>query len=125
MIYVASLACFNSNIYLSQLAQIKVLNIVKIFTTFPNNNKYFTNIFSFNLAKNILEYMRINNFAIQFINNQKPLYRLYYNIKSMKLEIYKIYIIIYLANVFIKSSKFLTELSIYFLKILDKNIYYK
>ena len=92
----------------------------------PNKilNKYanFTDIFLPKLAAKLLEYMRINNHAIELIDDWQPLYGLIYSLSPIKLEILKTYIGYNLANGFIKPFKSPARVPIFFDKKPDGSL---
>ena len=70
-------------------------------------NKYidFADIFSLDLASELLKYIKINNYAIKLVDGQQPPYKPIYNLETVKLETLNIYIETNLANKFIRLSK--------------------
>ena len=91
---------------------------IKVSSKYAN----FADVFLPKLAVELPEYMRINNYTIELIDNWQPLYSFIYSLGFMKLEILKIYIKNNLTNSFIKSSKFLVEILIFFNKKPDKSL---
>ena len=66
-----------------------------------------------NTAK-FLKYTRINNYIIQLKKDKQPFFGLIYNLRSIELEILKIYIKTNLANGFIRLFKSFTNTLIFF-----------
>ncbi len=65
----------------------------------------FADFFSPKLATELSEYIGINDYAIEFVDDWQPLYSPIYSLGSMELEILKAYIETNLANDFIKPFK--------------------
>ena len=65
----------------------------------------FANVFSPDLASKLPKHTKINNPAIELVDGQQPPYGPIYNLKSVELEILKAFIVINLANGFIRPSK--------------------
>ena len=65
----------------------------------------FANVFSPDLASELLEHTRINDHAIELVDGQQPPYRPIYSLEPVELETLKAYIETNLANGFIKPSK--------------------
>lgn len=65
--------------------------------------------------------MGINNYAIELLHNQQPLYGPIYSLKPMELKILKAYIENNLVNGFIKPSKCPARVSVFCDTKLDKN----
>ena len=82
----------------------------------------FAEVFSSELASELLEYTRIKNHAIELVDNQQPLYGPIYSLGPVELETLKTYIKTILASGFIRSSKSLVETSIFFDKKPNKNL---
>lgn len=66
----------------------------------------YANVFSTNLAIEILEYIDINNHAINLVKKTQLLYGFIYNLRFMKLKTLKAYIKTPLKTSFIYPSKF-------------------
>ena len=73
------------------------------------------------MASAFLEYIGINDHAIELINEQQLPYGPIYSLEPVELETLKTYIKTNLANSFIKYFKFLVGASIFFDKKLDKS----
>lgn len=83
----------------------------------------YNNIF---LAKNtteLLEYIKINNYAIKLKEDKQPLFRPIYNIKLVELKTLKTYIKTNLANDFIKLFKSFFKIFILFDQNLNESFY--
>ena len=65
----------------------------------------FADVFSPNLASELLKHTGINNHAIELVDGQQPLYGPIYSLGPVKLETLKAYIKTNLANRFIRTSK--------------------
>ena len=65
----------------------------------------FADVFSPDLASELPEHTRINDYAIKLVDGQQPLYRSIYGLGSVELETLKAYIETNLANEFIRPSK--------------------
>ena len=66
--------------------------------------------------------MKINNYAIKFIDNYQFSYSFIYSLELIKLKMLKTYIENNLANSFIRPSKFFAKTPIFFDKKLDKSL---
>ena len=75
----------------------------------------FSNIFFPYSVVELLEYIKINNYFINLLNDNQQPYKLIYSIGLVELKILKTYIKINLVGNFIKLSKFLTNTSILFM----------
>ena len=64
----------------------------------------------------------INEHVIEIVKGKQPLYSLIYSLVSVKLEILKTYIKIYLKTGFIQSSKFSADAPIFFDQKRDKSL---
>ena len=84
----------------------------------------FSDVFFSNLAVKLLENTEINYHFINLLNNKQPLYGLIYSLRLVELEILKTYIKVNLANSFIKSFKFLTNILILFVQKKDNSFYF-
>ena len=76
----------------------------------------FAGIFSSELASKLSEYTRINDHAIELVDDWQPSYGPVYNLEPFELKTLKTYIETNLANGVIRPSKFLAKAPI----ILDK-----
>ena len=103
------------NIHLSRKSQISGLIPKKALTKLSAEYSDFADIFSLDLASELLEHTRINKHAIKLVNGfQQPSYKPIYSLELIELEILKAYIETNLVNGFIKLSKFLASVSILF-----------
>ena len=91
---------------------------IKVFSKYAN----VANIFLLKLAIELLKYIEINNHALDLVNNWLSLYNPIYNLSPIELKILKAYIKNNLANSFIRFSKSLAKVFIYFNKKLNKNL---
>ena len=90
----------------------------KVFSKYVN----FADVFSQKLIAKLSKHTRINNYAIESIDNQQLLYSSIYNPGPMELEILKTYIKNNLANGFIKPLKSPVEALIFFNKKSNKSL---
>ena len=123
MLYVAALNVDSGNgVYFSKKAQIAYLKAdeasIKVFSEYAD----FINVFSLKLAVKVSKYTKINNHAIKLVDNWQPPYGLIYSLEPVELETLKTYIKNNLANSFIKPSKFLAGISIFFNKKLNESL---
>ena len=91
--------------YLSKKAQIAYLKADKAFIKALIKYANFADVFSPKLATELSVYTKINNYAIELIDNWQPSYSLTYNLGLIKLETWKTYIKNNLTNGFIKLYK--------------------
>ena len=70
----------------------------------------------------LLEYIRINDHAINLIERYQLLYKSIYSLRLIELKTLKIYIKINLANSFIKLSKSFIGVLILFIKKLKRSL---
>ncbi len=89
----------------SRKAQIAHLKADKTSSEVPSKYADFVDVFSLKLATKLPEHMRINNYAIELVDNRQPPYGPIYNLGPIDLEILKAYIKNNLANGFIRPSK--------------------
>ena len=89
----------DSNVILFGRAHITSLKADEAFTSVSPNYTDFVDIFSKDLK--LLEYTKINNYAINLIERHQPSYRSIYSIGLVKLKNWKIYIKINFVNSFI------------------------
>ena len=90
----------------------------KVFSKYAD----FANIFLSKLAIKLFEYIKINNYTIKLVDDWQPLYSSIYSLKSIDLEMLKTYIENNLANGFIRPSKFLARIPIFFDKKLNRSL---
>ena len=85
--------------------QIAHLKVDKAFTKVLSKYTDFIDVSSPKLAIELLKHTRINDHAIELMDNWQPLYGPIFNLGPLKLEILKAYIKNNLANGFIRLSK--------------------
>ncbi len=83
----------------------------------------YTDVFSTDLAIELLENISINKYAIDLIKRKQPLYGSIYTFSLVELETLKAYINTHLKTRFIRPSKSPLSASILFDKKLDDNLY--
>ena len=88
-------------------------------TSIPIKYSNFADVFFLELALEIFEYTRINNYTIELIDEQQQLYRPIYSLEQVELKTLKIYIKTNLANSFIRPFKSPAKAPILFDKKLD------
>lgn len=115
VVHVVFITSLNSAMHLFYQAPIALLKINMASTTILSQYPDFADIYSPNLIAEFLEHTRINNYIIEFINGKKSPYRLIYSLGPIELETLKIYIESNLANGFIRSSKFLASIPIFYI----------
>ena len=74
----------------------------------------FADVFSLELALELLEYTRIHNHAIKVVDDWQPSYRPIYSLRPIELKTLKTYIETNLPYGFIKPSKSPVEILIFF-----------
>ena len=74
----------------------------------------FADIFFPELASELLEHTKINDYAIKLVDDRQPLYEPIYSLGLIELETLKTYIKTNLKNDFIRPSKFSAEALILF-----------
>ncbi len=94
----------------------------KALTKVPSKYTDFVDVFSPKLAVKLPEYTKINNHAIELVDDQQPPYGLIYSLGSVELETMKAYIKNNLANNFIKPSKSPAGVLIFFEKKPDGSL---
>ncbi len=80
----------------------------------PSKYADITDVFLSKLAVGLSKHTRINNHIIELIDDWQPLYSPIYILESVELEIFKAYIENNLANSFIRCSKSLVKVPIFF-----------
>ena len=100
----------------SKRAQIAYLKADKTFTKVPSKYTDFTDVCLPKLAVELSKYTRINNHTIELVDDRQPLYGLIYSQESIELETLKAYIKNNLTNSFMRPSKSLAEVPIFFNK---------
>ncbi len=106
----------------SKKAQIAYLKTNEAPTKVSSEYTDFAGVFLPKLAAKQPKHTRINNHAIELVDNQQPSYGPIYSLDLLELEILKTYIENNLANNFIRSSKFPTAVSILFNKKPEGNL---
>ena len=97
----------------AQIAHLKADKAsIKVLSKYAN----FADIFSSKLAVKLSEHMKINNHAIELVDDWQPSYGLIYSLGLVELKTLKVYIKNNLDNSFIKSFKSLAKASIFFNK---------
>ncbi len=91
---------------------------IKVFSKYAD----FIDVFSPKLAIELSEHMRINDHAIELVDDRQPLYSPIYSLGPVELEILKAYIKNNLVNSFIRPSKSPIGAPILFDKKLDKSL---
>lgn len=114
-IFIVYVVIFNSDsdIHPFDRAQLASLLTNNAPTTVLSKSANFANIFSLKSAAELLEYIGINDYPINLVDGQQPLYKPIYSLGLIELEALKIYIKTNLANDFIQTSKSLIERSTY------------
>lgn len=101
-------------IYLSRAAQVFTLRKTAQLATMQRDKAHieipaeytdYADVFSSDLALELLENTNINEYTIKLIKDKLPPYRPIYALNSMELETLKAYIETYLTTGFIQSSK--------------------
>ena len=109
VIHVASLSfaplVASPDIYPSQRPQISGLIAEEAPTKVPTKCLDFADVFSSDLASELPEHTKINNYTIELVEGQQPPYGPIYNLGPVELETLKAYIETNLANRFIRPSK--------------------
>lgn len=105
----------SSDIYPFCKTKIVLLKANETFTAVLLEYTDFTDIFSPDLITKLLKYSGINDLIINLIDSKWLLYKPIYSLKSVELEILKMYIEINLINGFIKCSKSPTNTLIFFI----------
>ncbi len=88
----------------------------------PNEYVDFANIFSLKLAVELPEHIRINDYAIELVDDWQSAYSPIYILGLVELEILKAYIVNNLANGFIRPSKSTARAFIFFDKKPDSSL---
>ena len=91
--------------HLSKKAQIAYLKADKASTKVPNKYANFIDVFLPKLAAELFKHMKINDHAIELVDNWQPPYGPIYSLGLVELEILKANIKNNLANSFIRLSK--------------------
>ena len=100
-----SLSFFPLDVYLFRRPQITGSIAKEVFTKVFAKYLDYTDIFSLDLASELLEHIGINDHAIKLVDGQQPPYKPIYSLEPVELETLKAYIETNLANRLIKPSK--------------------
>ena len=95
----------NADIHFFRRPQISGLITKETPTKVLSKYLEFADVFSLDLASKLSEYTGINNYTIELVNGQQPLYRPIYSLGPVELETLKAYIETNLVNKFIRSFK--------------------
>ncbi len=106
----------------SKRVQIIDLKVDKAPTKVLSEYANFADVFSPKLAIELLEHTRIDDHAIELVDDRQPPYSPIYSLRPMELEIIKAYIKNNLANSFIKPSKSSPRAPILFNKKSDSSL---
>lgn len=101
VVYIATLEASGITIYPSQTAQIVVLQQDKAPTEISAKYQDYTNVFSPDLAMELLENININEYAIELRDGKQPPYRPIYTLSLIELETLNAYIKTHLKTGFI------------------------
>ena len=106
VVHVATLSVdLGDEVHPLKRVQIAHLKVDEAPSEVPSKYADFTDVFSPKLAAKLSEHTRINDHAIELVDNWQPPYGLIYSLEPVKLEILKVYIKNNLANGFIRPSK--------------------
>ena len=94
-----------------------------LFQSFPNTLILLTDVFFIDLAAELPEHTKIDDYVIDLIEDYQLPYGSIYSLVLVELETLKIYIKIKLANRFIRLSKPPAETSIFFVEKLDRSLW--
>lgn len=108
------------DVYPTLVAQIALLQCDKAPTKVPT--KYTEYVFLSDLMTKLLNNTSVNKYGIKLINKKQPLYEPIYTFSLVKLETLKVYIKIYINIGFIRLSKSLASIPIFFDKKPDNNL---
>ncbi len=110
-------------IHPSQAAKITALQWNKDLTKIPVKYSDYADVFSLDLAMELLRNTSMNEYAIKFIEGKHSLYRPIYALSPVELETMKTYMKTYLITRFIQTSKSPTDALILFDKKLDGSLH--
>ena len=114
IVHGASFSSTLLNVHLSQRPQISGMIAKKAPTKVLDEYADFADVFSPDLAAELLEHTGINDYTIKLVNDQQPSYRPIYSLGPIELETLKAYIETNLVNDFIRLSTSLTGAPILF-----------
>ena len=100
--------------YFEKQAQVRVLLFDKALTEVLAEYSDYSNVFLIENAIKLPENIRINKYVIKLEEDKQLLFGPIYSLEPVELETLKTYIKINLANDFIRFSKSLAEISIFF-----------
>ncbi len=123
VVHIAALSVnLGDKVHPSRKAQIAHLKTDEALTKVPSKYANFADIFSPKLVVELPEHTRINNHAIELVDDQQLLYGLIYSLEPVELEILKAYIKNNLASGFIRPSKSPARVLILFDKKPDSSL---
>ena len=117
--FVVSLSFFPFNAYLFCRPLIAGLIAKEALIKISNEYVNFADVFFPDLASELSEHNRINDYTIKLVDGQQLPYRPIYSLRPVELEILKAYIKTNLVNGFTKPSKSLASILILFDQKLD------
>ena len=100
--------------YFKRQAQVGTLIFNKAPTAVPVEYFNYSNVFLVEYAAELLEYIGINNHAIELEEDKQPLFSPIYSLRPIELKTLKTYIETNMANGFIRFSKFPVRVPIFF-----------
>ncbi len=112
----------SDEVHPSRRAQIAHWKVDEALTKVPSEYADFADVFLSKLAIELLKHTRINDHAIELMDDWQPPYGLIHSLEPVKLEILKAYIENNLANGFIRPSKFSARAFILFDKKPDGSL---
>ncbi len=90
VVYVAALSIdLGNEMQPSKKAQIAHLKADKAFSEVPSKYTDFADVFSLKLAVELLEHIGINDYTIELVDDQQPLYGPIYSLSLVELETLK------------------------------------
>lgn len=116
LVHIISLTISNLNVDVHSFcrALIALWIIDQAFIVFLFESVDCVDVLSSNFAAKLSKYTKINNHFIDLVKDYQPSYKFIYNLKIIELETLKTYIKVNLVNGFIKSSKSLINVLIFF-----------
>ncbi len=123
VVHVSALKATENSIHLFWVAQIAILQWNKAFIEISTKYSDYANVFFLDLAMELPENTRMNEYTIKLINSKQPPYRPIYALSLMELETLKIYIETHLKTGFIWPFKSPTRALILFDKKRDSSFY--
>ncbi len=123
VVHIAALSIDTGDeVHPSRRAQIAHLKANKALTKIPSEYADFADVFSPKLAVELPEHTRINDYAIELMDDRQPPYGPIYSLRPVELEILKAYIQNNLASGFIRPFKSPVEAPIPFNKKPDSSL---